>query len=149
MKLSLAILFAFYSISLANAQSPVAIIYADYTEAKAVAQTKNIPILMVFAGSDWCKPCIQFKNSILSNESFLNYAEQHLVILYLDFPLKKKNQLPDAMKAQNESLAEKYNETGVFPKIIMIDFKGNILGEIKFQNQSPETFMSVCNSLSL
>jgi thioredoxin-related protein len=125
-----------------------AITFSDLSEAKHYAEEHHIPILMVFAGSDWCKPCIQFKKSILLSDSFLAYSKENLAILYLDFPLKKANKLSPDQTAKNEKLAEQYNPSGAFPEILMVDAKENILGRLTFKQQTPEEFIAMCQALT-
>ncbi|PSR11669.1 MAG: hypothetical protein DA408_14590 [Bacteroidetes bacterium] len=115
--------------------------FSDLAAAQAYAAEHDSTILMVFAGSDWCRPCIQFKQDILKSEPFEAYANDKLAVLYLDFPARKKNQLPAAQVRHNEALAEQYNKTGAFPKILLIDVAGNILAEPAFSGQTPEVFI--------
>ena len=103
---------------------------------------------MVFAGSDWCRPCIQFKREILLQESFTSYASENLVLLYLDFPSQKKNKLSEEQTAHNEKLAEKYNPRGAFPAILLFDKDEKLLGKLSFRNQGPETFVEECKKLT-
>lgn len=119
----------------------------DIKEAKAKAKRENKQILMVFAGSDWCKPCIQFKKEILENETFQQYAKDRFVVLYLDFPMRKKNKLPEAQTKHNEELAEKYNTDGVFPKILVMDATEKAKGELYFRNQGANNFIEDCRTL--
>ncbi len=116
--------------------------FTNIKEAKLYAEANDGDILMVFAGSDWCRPCIQFKSSILDSDGFKNNIMDKQAVLYLDFPARKKNKLSDEATAHNENLAERYNRSGAFPKIIVIDPKENILGDISFQNQSVEEFVA-------
>lgn len=102
---------------------------------------------MIFAGSDWCKPCIQFKRGILSSESFKSYSKDHLVVLYLDFPLKKANKLPEEQTRQNEQLADKYNPSGAFPNILLLSADEELIGYLSFTNQTPEEFIESCEKL--
>lgn len=113
----------------------------DLAEAKSLALDQNAEILMVFAGSDWCHPCMEFKKEVLLSSAFEAYAAEHLVILYLDFPARKKNQLPAEQKAHNEALAERYNRGGAFPKIILLDPQEHLLAEPAFHHQTPEAFI--------
>ena len=122
--------------------------FSDITLAKAAAQEQNVPILMIFAGSDWCKPCIQFKKSILLSESFTTYSTENIVVLYLDFPLKKANKLSTEQTAHNNKLAEKYNPSGAFPEILLMDANEVILGNLTFKNQSAEEFIASCQALN-
>ncbi len=119
----------------------------NFEEAIELSETSGKNILMIFSGSDWCRPCIQFSKQILQNESFINYAEEELIILYLDFPAKKKNKLSKEQRAHNESLAERFNSSGSFPKIILLDHEENILGKIDFRNQGPEKFVVQCKKI--
>ena len=48
---------------------------------------------MIFSGSDWCKPCINLKQSILLTDEFAKFSGEEMVLLELDFPYKKKNKL--------------------------------------------------------
>ncbi len=110
-------------------------------KAKEKAQAENKSILMVFAGSDWCKPCIQFKKDILLSDEFSKFEEQELIILYLDFPARKKNRLPENQTLHNEQLAEKFNRQGAFPKVVLLDGNGKKVKDIPFKNQSPSDYL--------
>ena len=120
--------------------------FADINEAKEYATEKEVSILVVFAGSDWCKPCIQFKKEILSNETFNAFAKENMAILYLDFPMRKKNKLSAEQTQHNEQLAEKYNQKGAFPEIVLLNTDEKILGKFVFNNQSPESFIETYKS---
>ena len=110
-------------------------------EATALAQAGGKRILMVFAGSDWCAPCKVFKRSVLTDAAFLDGGKDDYVVVYLDFPSKKRNQLPAEEKAYNDGLAETYNPQGVFPRIFLLDEDGATIREVKFQGQSATEFV--------
>lgn len=110
-------------------------------ECMSYAQEEGKNILMVFSGSDWCKPCMQFKKEVLLSEEFTSYASEELAILYLDFPMKKKNRLSEAQTAHNEALAEEFNKNGAFPKIILLDAQLNEIKEIKYTRQNTSAFI--------
>lgn len=115
--------------------------FGDKDQCATYAQENHKNILMVFAGSDWCKPCMQFKKDILLQPEFSAYSKEHLAILYLDFPMKKKNKLPEEQTKHNEALAEQYNKGGSFPKIVLMDEKMNVIKELKYTRQSAEDFI--------
>ena len=116
MKLHLATLL----ITLTSFTTPV--VYAqtheNAVEAFALSAKKQQPVMLVFSGSDWCAPCIKFEKEILSTEIFRAFAEANLILLKVDFPQRKL--LPDAIRIQNDQLAEKYNPDGIFPQILLI-----------------------------
>lgn len=107
------------------------------------AQENNTNILMVFAGSDWCRPCIKFKKDILETADFKAYADDNLTILYLDFPAKKKNKLSADITLHHEKLAEQYNKSGTFPKIILADHSLEEIKTLKYTNQGTRTFINL------
>lgn len=120
----------------------------NFDESLAQAQKDQKVLLMVFSGSDWCKPCMSLKKTILESPTFTSYADQNLVLLELDFPYRKKNQLPAAQKKHNEQLAEKYNPAGDFPKVLLLNSDGKVLGHLAYKtSQSPQQFNDQISTL--
>ena len=137
-------LFAFFALCLvqiATAQTTAITTFTDLTKAKAYAAEHNQDILMVFAGSDWCKPCIQFKKDVLQSNDFVDRLGNKLSILYLDFPARRKNKLPKEQTAHNEALAERFNKSGAFPKIVLLDRQEKVLGSPDFKGQTALDFV--------
>lgn len=116
--------------------------FTDLESAQTFAQQNDGEILIVFSGSDWCKPCIKFKKDILLAPTFVDYAKNKVAILYLDFPTRKKNRLSKEATKYNESMAEKYNKQGAFPKIVLMDKNGTVLSHPQFKEQSPADFIA-------
>lgn len=116
----------------------------DFPTAQDSSARSGKPILMVFSGSDWCKPCILLKKDILHSPEFTAFSEERLVVLNLDFPFRKKNALAPDQKAHNEALAAKYNPDGAFPKVLLVNNNGEVLRSIPYKlNSDPETFLAV------
>ncbi len=126
-----------------NAQTQQEAWFTDQSEATAYASEHDDDILMVFAGSDWCRPCIQFKKDILEATDFKQFADGNIVILYLDFPSKKKNKLSNEATKHNEGLADKYNRSGTFPKVVLLDKAMNKIKDLNYEGQSSEDFISM------
>ena len=105
---------AFLLTGLAQAQSPIA----------QSSQPDDLPELMIFSGSDWCKPCILLKKEVIDTPEFQSFAEGRLHLHIVDFPYRKANQLPAAQQARNEELAERYNPHGHFPYLVLVDPQG-------------------------
>ena len=84
MKSKISILALLFIISI-SAFSQSQAWFVKSSEAKVYAEAHNVPILMVFAGSDWCKPCMVLKADILLNFEFQNNYQRTLTIFYLDF----------------------------------------------------------------
>ncbi|RYJ42553.1 thioredoxin family protein [Flavobacterium beibuense] len=115
-------------------------------EAKALAARENKNIVLVFSGSDWCAPCIKLDRNIWQSEEFKNESSRKWVLLKADFPKKKQNALLQAQQEHNDKLAEKYNQEGNFPLVVVIDKTGKVLGKTGFKNISPKEYIALLHS---
>ena len=96
----------------------------DYGKAVGQARRENKPILLDFTGSDWCEWCIKMKKETLDTQTFKDYADKNLVLMEVDFPMNKPQ--PDAVKAQNQDLSQKYQVEG-FPTFLLVSKTGKLL----------------------
>jgi len=78
----------FYLLSLSTAAQNWEV---SYEQALSRAAQENKPIVLVFAGSDWCAPCIKLDREIWTSEIFKAHALKNYVLYRADFPRKKKN----------------------------------------------------------
>ena len=114
----------------------------DFQDAQTQAKQSHKLILLNFAGSDWCAPCIKITRDIFEQEVFSQYAENNLLLVRADFPRLKKNQLAPNQKAHNEKLAETYNPKGKFPLTLLLDHDGKILKSWDgYAGESPQNFI--------
>ena len=114
----------------------------DIDQAKAKAASEGKFILMSFQGSDWCANCMRLEKDLFEQAAFEGFAKENLVLLKLDFPARKKNQLPAEQKAHNEKLAEKYNKEGAFPAVIILDADGKVVGKMKHPSKSADEYIA-------
>lgn len=128
------------------AQSTEAHWITNMDEAKKVASESNQLILMSFQGSDWCGNCRRLDKALFQDEKFKQYTAENYVLLQLDFPMKKENRLSKEQTAHNEALAEAYNVDGVFPKVLVFDATGKMLGEMEYPQQSVEGYINSLKS---
>ncbi len=121
--------------------------HMDANEAFAHADSSAKPLLMVFSGSDWCKPCIKLDREVWQDSAFQQFADQSLVLLSVDFPRKKKHQLPDHVQTQNQQLAHDWNPNGQFPLVLMIDSNLQIIGQIGYQPGGAERYVATLQDM--
>ncbi len=119
----------------------------DFNEAQKVALENSKPIVLVFSGSDWCAPCIKLEKQVLDTKEFQEYANENYVLVKADFPRRRKNQLSEALQAQNNKLAETYNKSGGFPLVVVLDETGKKLGEIGYKKVTPESYLGMLNKM--
>ena len=93
--------------------------YTNANEAAQIALSENKPLYLFFTGSDWCGWCIQLKKNIFSKSEFINWANENVILLELDFPKRKK--LDQLLVQQNEKFRRMYNvrgyPTGIFVNV--------------------------------
>lgn len=119
----------------------------NFDEAKAKATNDHKNILLVFSGTDWCAPCIKLDKFIWQSEEFKTFSDDHFVLLKADFPKLKKNQLPENQQEHNNKLAEKYNENGYFPHVVILNSQGAIIGTTGYKNISPKEYIALLESI--
>lgn len=121
--------------------------HLDFEVVKQIAREENKTILMSFAGSDWCKPCIKLTREVFETKEFQSYAQENLVLLLLDFPRLKKNAIPKDQVLHNEKLAEKYNRDGAFPLIVLTNQEGEEIGHTGYRTGGAEPFIKYLNTI--
>lgn len=97
----------------------------DHEKAMTLAKTSGKPILANFTGSDWCQYCAIQDREVFRSEPFASWAKKNVVLLELDFP--RRRQQPQALRMQNEQLAEKFALED-FPTVIFMNEAGEELG---------------------
>ncbi len=117
----------------------------DYAQARSVAEAEDKPILIYFSGSDWCKPCFKLSDQVFEREEFRFYARENLILLKLDFPRYKRNQLSAAQTDHNEALAARFNRGGDFPLVLIIDKHENVIAQTGYRNGDVTNFVSYVN----
>jgi thioredoxin-related protein len=118
----------------------------DIDNAKSIAEKENKTIILVFQGSDWCAPCIKLDQQIFQTEEFRSYSKSHFVMLKADFPRRKKNALNEEQQNHNNQLAEKYNQNGYFPYVVVLDKDGKVLGETGYKKTTPKAYIELLES---
>ncbi|MEZ4974611.1 MAG: thioredoxin family protein [Cyclobacteriaceae bacterium] len=137
MKLLLIVVFSVVVAFVSDLQAQV---LENPEEAFRLSRETQKPLLLVFSGSDWCAPCIRFNKNVLSQEDFIHFASDHFILLKADFPQRKK--LPDLIRQQNEKLAERFNPTGLFPHILLLNPDESKKITLIYRNQKSSEFIS-------
>jgi thiamine biosynthesis lipoprotein len=108
-----------------------------------LAKQKNKNVLLVFSGSDWCAQCIRFEKKVLSDPSFIQFADSNLILVTADFPQSKK--LSEVTMKQNEELASKYNPSGLFPLIVLLRPNQEVAAYLDYHNEASGEFIEMIN----
>ena len=106
---------------------------ASLPAALAEAQATQRPVLAVFSGSDWCKPCMMLKQEVFDQADFMQFAKDRLVLARFDFPRNKKNQFSAAQTKLNEDAAAQLNKAGEFPLVVLLSPAGKVLARSNYR----------------
>ena len=79
-------------------------------KAYALSKETGKPILANFTGTDWCGWCKKLSAAVFNKPGFKSWADDNVVLLELDFPRRK--QLPNEIRAQNQSLQQAFKVRG-------------------------------------
>lgn len=112
----------------------------DYAAAVTQAKKEHKMILLDFTGSDWCIWCQRTDKQVFETQTFKDFADKNLVLVKVDFP--KARPMPDATKAQNAKLQEKYGIEG-YPTLIVLNAKEKVVfSQIGFKEGGPDAFLA-------
>ena len=97
--------------------------------ALSAAQKENKKIFILSTGSDWCNPCMKLYRDVLARPEFTDFARRNLVLVYLDFPMRKP--MPEYQKIYNKEIgrAMRFSHSG-YPSAFISDGEGQLLGSI-------------------
>jgi thioredoxin-related protein len=116
----------------------------DFEQAKDLARERQVPILVNFAGSDWCGWCMKLDREVFSQETFREYAKGNLVLFLADFPRDKPQ--PESVVKQNRRLQKEYGIRG-FPTILLISARGKVLARTGYRRGGAEKYVKHLKAL--
>lgn len=102
--------------------------YIHFDDAVAAARRSGKLIYALHTGSDWCPPCMRLEKNILSTKEFQDFAQKHLILLFVDSPSRKP--IPDDQKAYNNQLAGEINFGNYVPSLRLLSSDGKVLEKI-------------------
>jgi thiol-disulfide isomerase/thioredoxin len=95
----------------------------SYETALETAQKTGRPVLTIFTGSDWCPHCRTLEDNVLATETFLDWADERVVLLMIDLPQQGISQ---AVRSERSQVCIKYG-VRTFPSALLIDPAGKKL----------------------
>lgn len=120
---------------------------SNLTEALQQAKATNTPVLAVFSGSDWCKPCIMLTQEVFEKPEFQEFAQSRFVLARFDFPRNKKNKLSAEQTQRNEQAAAQLNKEGAFPLVVLLSPEGKVLAKTGYRPGGAAAYNAYLESL--
>ncbi|MBM3841561.1 MAG: hypothetical protein FJ398_27180 [Verrucomicrobia bacterium] len=80
-----------------------------------------------------------------SSKEFISYAKNNLVLVKVDFPMKKRQS--ETLKQANEALKRQFEIEG-FPTMVVLDSEGKKLGqEVGYDGNGPKPVIAMIEKL--
>lgn len=123
---------------LAAVRAGAAFWHTDFGQAQAKAYAENRTMLVYFTCSDADAACARLKEEVFSKYEFQKFADQHLILVEVDFP-RWKPVHPTHWKI-NKGLREKYMAYG-YPELVILNNRGEALGKMGYRPGGVETYV--------
>ncbi|MBQ7209210.1 MAG: thioredoxin family protein [Lentisphaeria bacterium] len=108
------------------------------------AQRENKKIFILSTGSDWCGWCKKLYGDLLAKPEFTDFARENLILVYLDFPMRKP--MPEYQKLYNKEVARAMRISGGYPSAFIFDGEGRRLGAVSGY-KAPEKYMQILRNI--
>lgn len=125
--------------------------HTDLVKAIEISTKENKPLMLFFTGSDWCGWCIKLQKEVFYKPEFIEWANDNVVLLDVDFPRNKSKQSTELQK-QNNMLQQQFGIQGYptihFVRPDKIDGKTNLtsLGNTGYRAGGPAAWISEANT---
>ena len=112
----------------------------SYQEALDTANENNLPVMLLFGGSDWCPWCQKLTKEVFETAEFSTWTESRIIPVMLDFP--KTKQLPASLAKQNNLLLDRFRpHLNGFPTALFVKPDGTVLGKIGYEQGGPRMWI--------
>ena len=113
--------------------------YTNLEDAIRLAEKQERFIFVDFTGSDWCGWCFKLEEEVFSQTDFINFANENLIMLEIDFP----RNIPQSEEVQsyNRNLLERFKVTG-FPTILLLDKTGKEINRTGYQPGGAKSYVT-------
>ena len=116
----------------------------NFEFAKKIAKEKDLNLLLLFTGSDWCVWCKKLNEEVFSQEAFQQEVVKMFVPVKFDFPssFKFPKEIADGYAAERD----KYGVRG-YPTVVLTDCEGNAFAVCGYQPGGAEGYITLLNNL--
>ena len=127
MKRYIPLIFLLFSSAFAGAH-----ITKDYSKGKDLSEGHNLPMALIFTGSDWSE-----SSQALITEVLKENISSEMVIVQVDFP--ELNTQNKAILSQNHNLKEKF-QVEYFPMVVLLDKNENEITRLGYPIHGTQDF---------
>jgi len=112
----------------------------DVPTAQTIARKENKRVLLIFTSSDGATNYMRCQQEVFAQREFIEYANQNLVLVEVDFPRQKPQTA--TRKMANRELKELYGVLN-YPTFVLLDSEGKMTGmKSGYTMATPYTFIT-------
>ena len=125
--------------------------HTDLEKAMQISLKEKKPLMLFFTGSDWCGWCIRLQKEVFYMPEFIEWANDNVVLVDIDFPNNKSKQSTE-LQQQNNMLYQQFGIQGYptihFVRPDKIDGKISLtkLGNTGYRAGGPPVWIAEANS---
>ena len=125
--------------------------HTDLVKAIEISTKEKKPLMLFFTGSDWCGWCIRLQKEVFYKPEFIEWANDNVVLVDIDFPNNKSKQSTE-LQQQNNMLQQQFGIQGYptihFVRPDKIDGKTSLtkLGNTGYRAGGPAAWISEANT---
>ena len=125
--------------------------HTDLEKAIQISTKEKKPLMLFFTGSDWCGWCIRLQKEVFYKAEFIEWANNNVVLVDVDFPKDKSKQSLE-LQQQNNTLQQQFSVQGYptihFVRPDKIDGKTSYarLGNTGYRAGGPSVWIAEANS---
>lgn len=123
----------------ADASDTAEIWMADFDAALEKAADENKYTLVNISGLSWCGWCKALEREVFSQPEFINYVEDNLVAVLLDFDRSGKAVNED-FASQHEALLRRFGVQG-FPTVLILNPAGKVIERDGYQRGGAKNYV--------
>lgn len=113
--------------------------HTSYDTAMAEAESRGLPVLVLFTGSDWCPHCRTLEKNVIDTPLFREAIGERVVLLMIDLP---REGITEAVRVERSKVCIKYGVRS-FPAVVVLGPDGAKLAEKKgYQGQSAQSWVA-------
>ena len=117
--------------------------YTDFDRALKEAKEEELPLAVIFTGSDWSPLSITFEKEILSHKVYQDWAKSKVITVLIDLP---RTGIDKESRNARRALAAKFDITS-YPMVIFLDIEENNLGSLSHDSKGAASWIKKANAI--
>ena len=117
--------------------------HIDYDQALSKAKEEELPLMVIFTGSDWSPLSITFEKEILTHKVYQDWAKAKVITFHIDLP---RTGIDKETRNARRALAAKFDITS-YPMVIFLDTEENRLGSLSHDSKGAASWIKRANAI--